>query len=235
MKTIITIAGILYASITFAQNCTCEKQEILSEIIHCDTIRFDNKAKLYWNFNCDSSWLTFESPKRVKEIMFSLGDGLHSYTGRLGYDYTQEYKHTFLIRNFVISGCCDPPEYFLFDKKTGNLKKKLGRVIFYGENKKLPFIIGITNSNYNDTGTKAIYNSLTIYNIDKNETHYVKLPKGELENQVRTTETMFPEHLFEEPVIQGKLIKFTYHIRKAGTSQTESKKIIIINLEKYSN
>ena len=113
------------------------------------------------------------------------------------------------------------------------MKRKMGRVIFYSENKKLPFIIGIAHSNYDDTSSNNIYNSLTIYNIDKNSTHYLKLPKGELERQIKTTDSMFPEFLFDKPIIKGSLIRLAYRLKELETTK-EVKKIILIDLKKYS-
>src|SRR5579871_1373480 len=139
MRVIITALGLLIWTTSFGQNCFCDKDTTLSEIVNCDTIKFDNKAKLYWSFNCDSSWLTFESPRHFKNVIFTLD--LVGYTGRLGFSYAQEYKHKFLIQNRLISGCCDPPEFFLLDKTNGEVKDTLTSVIFYSDKRQLPFII----------------------------------------------------------------------------------------------
>ena len=161
MKTYLTILLILLGELSFAQICFCDKDSILNELISCDTIQFDNQTKLYWNFNCDSSWLTFESPENKKEIILSLGDGLQYYTGRIGFIDFQEYKNTFLVQNDVISGCCSPSDFYLFDKVTGQLKKHIGRLIYYSEDKNIPIIVSLTGSSY-DTTVISDYNSLTI-------------------------------------------------------------------------
>jgi hypothetical protein len=234
MRTIITIFGLLYWTLSLGQQkCFCDKDTTLKEIIDCGIIKFDNKAKLYWNFNCDSSWLTFESPTHKKKIIFSLGEGLQDYTERLGYSYAEEYKNRFLIQNRVISGCCAPSDFYLFDKTTGQLRKKLGILIFYSQNKKLPVVISLTNSSY-DTMLTINDNSLSVYNIDKNKTHYVKLPKGEIEKAMKNMEEIYPEYLFDEPILKGTTVYLTYLLDKPEKRKKRHTKTIMIDLKNYS-
>lgn len=40
-----------------SKNCDCTKDTLLAQIISCEPISLDNGAKLYWNYNCDSSWI----------------------------------------------------------------------------------------------------------------------------------------------------------------------------------
>lgn len=233
MKRLLLTLIFLWTTFVFGQNCNCETNTLLSEIISCDTVKFDNKASLYWSFNCDSSWLTFESPAHKKEIIFSLGDGLQDMTGRLGYIYAQEYKNTFLIQNNVISGCCSPSDYYLFDKETGELKAGLGRLIFYSQDKKSPFTIGVTSSTY-DTTSVSDYNSLTIYNIDKDTKYFVPLPKGQIEKAMNETELIYPEYLFDEPRVMGDSISLTYYLRKPKNNTDRPVKTVTLDLKKYS-
>ena len=232
MKSLLLSCIILFFSaIVCGQNCHCDEDTTLSERVNCDTIKFDNRAKLYWSFNCDSSWLTFESPKHLKNIIFSLG--LVIYTGRLGFSYAQEYKNTFLIQNRVISGCCAPSDFYLFDKTTGQPRKNLGILIFYSQDKKLPFVISLTNSSY-DTTLVIDDNSLSVYNIEKNKTYYVKLPKGEIERAMKNTEEIHPEYLFDEPILNGTTIYLTYLLNKPESEKEQLTKTITIDLKKYS-
>ena len=215
----------------FGQNCFCDKDTLLKELIHCDVTTFDNKAKIYWNFNCDSSWLTFERPTREKIVIFSLSDGLQNMTGRLDFTYAQEYKSTFLIRNFVISGCCDPPEYYLFDKTNAQIRDSLGCILFYGESKKLPFIIGFTGSKYaiND------YRTVSIYNVNTRKKYIIKLLKGDINKALEATDTMFPENLFDEPIVKGTKVYLTYLLNKSKSQKIRKTRTLIIDLNKYSH
>ncbi|MBK7763858.1 MAG: hypothetical protein IPI46_10880 [Bacteroidetes bacterium] len=186
---------------------------------------------MYWSFNCDSSWLTFESPSKNREILFSLGDGLQSMTGRLGYVFAQEYKNHFLIQNNVISGCCSPPDFYLYDKHTGKLKEELGCILFYGKDKKLPFIISVSNSNY-DTLSNLDYNSIIVYNIDKGKRYSISLPEGEIKKALIEADEIYPEYLFEEPKVKGSIITLTYSLN-SESKINESQRTVRIDLKEY--
>lgn len=233
MRGFVTTLVLFIWTTSVGQNCQCDKDTLLSEIINCDTTKFENGATLYWSFNCDSSWLTFESLTHKKEVLFSLGEGMQNLTGRLGYIYIQEYRYRFLIQNNVISGCCSPPDFYLFDKTTGQKKESMGRIIFFSQDKKLPFIISLTNSGY-DTTHKANYNTLSIYNIDNGKTHIFKLSKGEIEKSLAKTEQIYPEYLFDEPILKGATIFLTYLLDKPISENTRRTKTIAIDLKKYS-
>lgn len=125
MKILLISIGLLASTIIWGQNCDCEKDTMLKEYISCKPLHFDNDSKLFWSFNCDSSWLTFENFKGEQKIIFSLEKDFLDLTTRLGYVQFKEFKTTFLVENNVISGCCDPPDYYLHDKTSGNLIKKL--------------------------------------------------------------------------------------------------------------
>jgi hypothetical protein len=156
-----TFTLLVISSFTYGQTCKCSKEPNLNEIISCKIIKFDNNSKLFWSFDCNSSWLTFESNTKQKKIIYS--HSLVDLTGRIGFSFITEYKKTFLIQNRLISGCCTPPEYFLFDKYSGQQKIKLGRVLYYSKTKDNAYIISLTNSNHKFTynsKTNLTYNSL---------------------------------------------------------------------------
>jgi hypothetical protein len=188
---------------------------------------------LYWSYNCDSSWLTFSNNEQQK-ILFSLGEGLVHLTGRLGFSFAFEYKNSFLIQNNVISGCCSPPEYFIFDKNTGELRRSLGRIIYYSNSKEKPFIIRISNSNY-DPAIKADYQSLSIVNLEQDKEFHIALPKGQLDKALRETEQNYPEYLFDEPTVEDNRVTLTYHIKKPKSKTDKKVKKIFIELKKYSS
>jgi len=207
---------------------------MLKELIPCNPKYLKNNSKLYWSFNCDSSWLTFENSKGYKKVIFSLGDGLVDLTTRLGHIYFTEYKTSFLFTNTVISGCCAPVDYYLYDKASGNLIKYLGRAIFVSEDKKFPILVSVTNSNYDTTSTTD-YNSLTIYNLDNNKKYKITIPKGEIEKGMRNNEFMFPEDVFETPIIENNKLILKYSTEKYRKGKQLKYKTINIDLKKYSS
>lgn len=239
-KTLLTWLIFLLTTPAFAQkSCKCEADPQLKEIINCAPILFDNHAQLFWSFNCDSSWLTFQSPSTKCVVIYSLAGPLESLTGRLGYIYQQEFRNTFLIQNNVISGCCSPPEFYLLDKTTGKVKVSLGRLLYCSENKKMPFTIGITNSNYQyEEKAEPGYNSLTVYNIDKGKKYVVPIPKGRLKKALQETEQVepYPEYLFEEPQVKGTTVVLKYRFKKPQkVDDSDALKTITVDLSKYRN
>ena len=234
MKTLLISIGLLVSTIMWGQNCDCEKDTMLKKCISCKPIKFDNGSKLFWSFNCDSSWLTFENIRGEHKIIFSLEKDFLDLTTRLGYAEFQEFKTTFLVTNNVISGCCQPQDYYLHDKTSGNLIKYLGRTIYTSEDKNIPIVVSITNSKY-DTITKPDYNSLTIYNLDNNKESQLALPKGDIKKGLKNNHFMFPEDLFETPEIKEDKLYIKYSTQRIDKNKPLKYKTIIIDLKKYSS
>lgn len=212
-------------------DCYCEKISYLKEIINCNYIHFDNKSKLYWSFNCDSSWLTFENSEQKKEILYTFGDGTLELTGRIGFRYVDEYKTTFLIQNDVISGCCQPSEFIQFNKQTGKIEKNLGNILYYSDDKKLPFAISLTNSSYDDNKYQYFDgNSLTIYNLETQKEFYYPLPKGEIDKACTDYSVLYPEKIFCASELIGTKLKLSYDLK---IDNIDSSRTIEIDLKNY--
>jgi len=234
MKTLLSIVLLFYLYPAFGQiQCHCDSNQELNEAISCEPIIFKNKAKLYTQFNCDSSWLTFQNKNGKKTIIYTL-ESLVELTGRLGYSYATEYKATFLIQNNVISGCCDPPEFVLFDKENGKEKLYLGRVIFYSESAKYPFVAYFKNSNYKSfDGNNIDYNNVTLRNVDNNKVYNIKIPQRRIATTVELTEEMFPEHLIDGSEIAGNKLIIKYRYKTKGQKDEWLTGTITIDLTKY--
>jgi len=233
MKTLLIIGLIILCKVFYAQECTCELNPELAVNISCKAVVLNNQSKIYWQYNCDSSWLTFKNSKGLIKILYSLERALMDYTGRLGFSYAAEYKSTFLIQNNVISGCCDPPEFILFDKANGKEKINLGRLVFYSEFKNYPFVVYFENNKYAFEGKESRENNLILRNIDNNKTFKIKLPSSRIKTTMAITEENFPEHLIDETkIINGLLlIKYRYKIRSDEENWLEG--TIKIKLAKY--
>ena len=234
MKVLLIIVLVFFLHTSFRQKCKCYSNSNLIEIISCDTIHFKNHSKLYRSINCDSSWLTFENKQGKKKVIYSLEYPLLELTERLGYQYASEYYSTFLIQNNVISGCCDPPEFILFDKSNGSLKVNIGKIIFYSEIKTYPYIVKLTNSNYKTFRYKN-YNSLTFLNVNNTKTFKVKLPKGRILQTLKISNEAFPEYLFDEAKIKNGVFIVTYQYKKAERKGKWFKDKIRVNLNRHSN
>jgi hypothetical protein len=214
-------------------NCSCSKDTLLAHIISCKPELLDNGAKLYWNYNCDSSWITFENRAGEKKTIFELGDGLVQLTNRLGHTNFKEFSTTFLYTNKVISGCCDPDDYYLYSKTSGKLIKKFGAAIYVSDNNRMPFLVSVTNSNYDHISRFDFY-SLTLYNIDTQKSFKIKIKKGDIEKGMKNNNYMFPEFVFDTCAINDQTLTIRYFTEKYIKGTEPNYKSIKINLKQYS-
>jgi hypothetical protein len=184
---------------SYAQNnCDCDQKPELKTIISCKPSVFKNGAMLFREFDCNSSKLIFKNG-RIEKTIFRLNKDLLELTNRLGYTSWMEFKNAFLIENRLISGCCDPSEYILFNKSNGEIISKLGTSLYQTEKQNdKPFILTLEN-----------YNTLLITNLSTNKSYQIHLPKGLLEKSLETSKYLFVEYLFEE----GRLIKNDFYIK----------------------
>ncbi|WDF80396.1 hypothetical protein PQ469_10300 [Mucilaginibacter sp. KACC 22773] len=219
MKYILLVCFCFFAGIGLAQKmqCACGTDSNLNEIIDCKSTIFKNGARLYWQFNCDSSWLTFKAVNGRKRILFSLDSSLMELTGRLGYIYAAEYKYVFLIRQNLISGCCDPPEFILFNKNTGRQKSLLGRLVFYSHDSKYPIVISLGPNS----------NSLIIFNVDTHKKYSIALPRGRLSKSIKLSFFSAPELLFDNDLIKGDSLVLKYQYKTTAKKDWLYSKILI--------
>lgn len=213
-----------------AQSCGCATKPDIADYMPCHKIPFDNGAALSWNYNCDSSWLTFESSGHQKRVIFSLDEQLLELTGRLGYTHVQEYASTFLVQNNVISGCCTPPEFHLFHKQTGKKLYELGRLIYYSEQKKKPFAIGIAYPKREADLHRGL-SALIVYNLSTGKQYRVLLPvKISYETLNASSYDLHPEYLFEQAIVTGNKVSLHYSTIRSGLY---AKHTIIVDLDRY--
>jgi hypothetical protein len=204
MKIIVTFIFIIISQFSSAQNCSCKERPQLNEIISCEKTTFKNGAKIYYQFNCDSSWLVFESKTKEKKKLFSLDKSLIELTGRLGYLSWAEYNNTFIIENRLVSGCCDPSEFVLFNKNNGKKIANLGREIYHSNIKKYPYFVTIDSKESN---------FLKFFNLSTNKLFKINLPIGRIEKTLKITTEIFFESLFEEGEIKNGIFEIEYRYK----------------------
>lgn len=188
----------------------------MRESINCDTIVLKNKSLLYYQFNCDSVWLTLENKKGNKNILFSMGAELYGYTYRLGYQLIKEFKTTLLFR----SGCAanGPCNYVLTNKENGKEIEKFGELIFNSEDSLSEFIIYFSDDKLS---------SLTLYFINTNKKYKIKIPAERFIGK-----TIIPEQQFEKPVLENDNLTLTYKY-KLNKKENWVKDNINIDLKKF--
>lgn len=186
---------------TNKKNCGCKTKPNLNEFISCDTTLFQNGSKLYRQFNCDSSWLTFEGKSGLKSVLYSLNKPLIELTERLGYIFEKEYQNSLLFINKKASGGGFPVDFELISKDNGQVLKEFGTIIFHSDDSLNNYVLYLSSDSLD---------TLTLYSVDQNKDFNFTIPKGRLLKTVRETSQMFPEFLFEEPTMDKSILTFTY-------------------------
>lgn len=215
MKYLLTLLIFFSLHLTYGQQCSCSKKPELEDVISCEATHFKNGAKLFWEYNCDSSWITFQNGNHKKKI-FELEKEFIELSGRLGYRSWTEYPNSFLIENSLVSGCCQPAEYILFDKNNGTKKSELGTFVFIS-NEKQPYIITLKSS------TKLLYTDL-----ETNKSCPIKIPENIIEETLQNSDELYPEKLFENIHLKNGILSLSLKYKESKEAEW---KVKIISLD----
>jgi len=198
--------------------CGCDSKPNYNSFISCDTIKFDNDAMLYRQFNCDSSWLTFESKNLHKKILYSLSKEIIDLTPRLGYQFVKEYSNTILFMNRQASGGGFPMNYELINKENGEIYKELGPILFYSDKEQNELIVTLIN----DTIPLL---SFFYINSEENENY----PVSKKENNVTRfmSNEMFPENHFRNAILKDNIFEVEYSYKEPDNDKWHRINIII--------
>lgn len=226
MRCLISFAlFIIFESLAFTQNnCDCKDNPSLKEFVNCDTLIFKNNSKLYTQFNCDSSWITFENNKGIKNIISSLQDEWIELTSKLGFQFVTEFEKGLLFEIKQASGCCFPSPIVLLNKDNGEVIEEIGNIIFYNDTI-YNFVIYFSNDSLD---------SLTLYYIDTGKKYQFSIPKERFKQTINQTGVMYPEFLFEEPTILNFTYTFIYKYQNQGDTNKWNKDKINIDLRKFA-
>jgi hypothetical protein len=183
----------------------------MNSIDECNIHLLKDGSKLYYQFNCDSVWLTLEKKSGRKIIIYSMaGDDfkeLYGYNYRLGYQFAHEYNKSILFR----SGCPanGPCNFILINKSNGKITAELGELIYNREkNKFYNFLVYFSNEKLN---------YLIIYYPDSGKRYKIHIHPYDFRGVI-------PEYTINDITVKNHILKLT----------TQSKKKIVIDLSKYS-
>lgn len=222
MKRYLTTLLILISIPAFGQvkNCFCEMDTLMNNAtISCETKTFTNKTKIYWQYNCDNIWLTFENINGQRIIIDEVPTELYSYTYRLGFHLIKEFDKTILFRSGCLaSGSCI---YNLIDKNTGKKLKEFHQLICIDTDAKwenahkynFNFIVYLSNNS----------DSLIIYFVDNKKT--LKIPFKE------KLTSASPQHQFDEMTLESNILTIYYSI----DNNIKKNLKIDLNDKKYNN
>lgn len=188
---------------TFGQKaqCFCDKNKYMNgATTSCDTIMFSNNSYLYWQYNCDSIWLTLENNKNQKYIIDNVDVDLYPYTYRIGFQLIKEYQNSLLFRH----GCPanGPCMYSLIDKYSGNALKEFNQLICIDTD--------ISNKNEHkyefDFVVYLSDNKIIVYYVDNNKT--LEFPFNDKLNEI------IPEYQFSKMTLNNDILTLFYHTDK---------------------
>lgn len=206
------------------KNCSCKTNSFLDNFVVCDTTHFKNGADLYWQFNCDSSWLTFEN-NGIKKIMYSLPEGMIDLTGRIGYIFVKEYDESLLFINKQASGGGFPANFELINKNNGEVLEELGTIIHSSDMDSGNYILYLSSDSLD---------TITYYNIDTKTKFNYLIPQGRLRKTVMESNQMFPEFLFEEPKTENNILTLKYKYLVNADPEKWDTDIVTIDLQKIN-
>lgn len=213
MKSYLIFVFLLIRISAFAQyKCNCSVNPDIKERIDCKIKKFKDGGKLYYQFTCDSIWLTYENNKGKRFIIDSSDTTLYFYNYRIGFQLAREYKKSLLFR----SGCPanGPCNFILIDKKTGKRLSEFGELIYdHSTEKFYDFIIYFSNDKLN---------ALTLDFIDANRQYEVPI-------KPKLFDSLIPEYSFDKISFNNEKLTLSYRYEKSDKWLT---KTIIVNIEK---
>lgn len=214
MRAFLLLVFLLSLNLSYEQQkqCGCKTDTLINQFtVDCKTILLNNGSKLFWQFNCDSIWLTLQNQLGKKIIIDTVPIEYYPYAYRLGYHLMKEYQNTLLFR----SGCSadGPCNFNLIDKNNGEKLKQFGELIYDHSNEKFyDFIIYFSSKNI-----------LTLYFIDKDQKYNVQIDGANFNSIV-------PEYQFDKINLEDKILTLIYHYE---IQNRRVQKQIIIDLKKY--
>lgn len=222
MKPWLIFVFVLIKITAFGQyKCNCSVNPDIKGSIDCKIKKFKDGGKLYYQFNCDSIWLTYENNKGGRFIIDSSDTLLYNYNYRIGFQLAKEYKRSLLFR----SGCPanGPCNFILISKKTGKRLSEYGELIYDHSTKKFyDFIIYFSNDKLN---------ALTLDFIDANKQYKIPI-------NPKLYNSAIPEYSFDKISFKNEKLTLSYEYeKKAGNWLTKNVIVDIAKLKtsgKYS-
>jgi hypothetical protein len=190
------------------RQCGCATDTLITDVVNCHTRKLKNGAELFYQFNCDSVWLTLKTANKRKHILYLMKGKtykeLFGYTFRLGYNFCHEFDKYLLFRNACPAN--GPCNFTLVNKTTGKIFKELGELIYdHKTNKFYDFILYLSDKSKQ---------KLVIYYPDKNKKYFISLDNFDSRGYA-------PEYDFDEVGVQNNILtlRYPYHFKKVNLSR----------------
>ena len=194
---------------TYAQkqskSCGCVKDSLLNDLVTCEEKILKDKSTIYYQFDCDSIWLTLKNIKGQKKILYSLSGDDYIVFGplnyRLGYYFVQEFNQELLFRwSCPATGACS---YILVNKQSGKPTQEFNNLIFdLNKESNNDFLIYFEDQN-----------TLAVQFVDLKERIQIQI------NSEHFTQ-IIPEFQFVEISVVNKTLVMTYDYDENGIDKT---------------
>ena len=164
-----------------------------------DTTFFTNGSFLFYQWNCDSTWLTFENEERIVLKSCNYCDPI--LCSRLGLNYVQEYPKYLLFVHNWISGCCTPPDIVFIDKQTGREKGRITHDLF---------VWGDSEENYTLYFSDTTFRELIYLNHKSGIKFNYSFNEGVVLNSAMEHSVLHISELFKKFCIDNDFITFYF-------------------------
>jgi hypothetical protein len=192
-----------------------DESVLMKESVRCDTTFLKNRSLLYYQFNCDSIWLTLEDVRGRRKILFSMDAAMYGYTYRLGYQLMKEFSSSLLFRHGCpANGPCD---YSLLDKETGKKIMGFGDLIYDGHDTLSDFIVYFTSYSHA---------SITLHFINTGKKHLFKVNPA----RFSSGEYLVPEQQFYTVSVSQNSLELKHRFKLKDEDEDWSIDSLVIDL-----
>ena len=189
-----------------SSSCTCK--DVSYNLVNCDTTFFLSESKIYWQWNCDSSWLTFETKRGKKQIIQSYLEDKLPLSRSIGPVIIKELNRQLWFRQQKIPGCCYPPSHFILLSKTGERIWEIEENLFVQDYPEKNLIFYFTDTTFSN---------LVLYDIANNRTTDFTLPKERISKTLKVASVPHVYEIFEKGVIDSNQSEIYYNYYKENS------------------
>jgi len=208
--TFLVLLAFIFSYSVFCQEviCGCDKIEIIPENQYqCKPTVFSNGAEICWQWNCDSSWLTFKN--KVEVILNSCKEPNVYECRKIGLNFLKEYPNYLLFQYKWVTGCCTPPDLLFINKENGKEIKRITKDLF---------VWGDVDENFVLYFSDLKYVELIYLDHNKDNQYVIHFENGEVQNSTEQNQVLQMTDLFKNFMKQSGEFTFDY---KASYGKTE--------------
>lgn len=197
----------------FGQNVKCGCDTFIEESKYkCDTMYFSDGAMLYWQYDCDSTWLTFENKEKI--ILKTCEAESVFGCNRTGLNFIKEYNNYLFFIHEWISGCCVSPDLVFLSKENGQEIKRVKSEYFIWGSIDDDFALYFSDSTYMD----LVY----LNQINLEETH-IKFKDEEVNQSINENNINQLSDLFKDVKKEENQIVFKFKNREGDIEEFKFK------------